>query len=168
MKTVGVFFKISLTGIICTVVLSCGRQDNSKAISQTQIDTPGAKVAPAYKPGLGELMLGIQVHHAKIWFAGKNQNWPLANFETGELQETLTAIKTYCTDRPEIKSLPILYPALTSLNNAVKAKNLIRFNAAFITLTNACNNCHKATHHEFNVIKIPDTPPYANQYYNVK
>jgi hypothetical protein len=35
----------------------------------------------AYTPGFGDLMSSIQVHHSKLWFAGKNQNWALAAYE---------------------------------------------------------------------------------------
>jgi hypothetical protein len=61
-------------------------------------------------------MSGIQVHHAKLWFAGDARNWKLAEFKS-----------------------------------------------AFILLTNTCNNCHRATKHEFNVIRVPQTPPFTNQ-----
>ena len=101
-------------------------------------------------------------------FAGTNQNWALADFEIGEIKETLEDVKKYCTDRPEIKSLPIIYPALDSLTGAIKAKSPKLFEKNFIFLTNSCNSCHQSTHHEFNVIKIPDVPPVTNQVYSVK
>ena len=50
---------------------------------------------PAYTPGLGEFMSGIQVHHEKLWFAGKAGNWQLADFETGEIRETIDDIQKY-------------------------------------------------------------------------
>ena len=38
-------------------------------------------------------MTYIQIHHSKLWFAGKNQNWELAKFELDEISETIEAIK---------------------------------------------------------------------------
>jgi len=150
------------------VILSaCSSNDNNTKL-QAQVDSLNSQLAQTYKPGLGEFMMGIQVHHAKIWFAGKNQNWALADFEVGEIKETLEDVKKYCTDRPEIKSLPILYPALDSVNNAIKAKDPERFETSFILLTNSCNSCHQSTHHQFNVIKIPETPPFTNQEFKAK
>jgi len=140
--------------------MSC---NNNTAKLEAQVDSLTKQSAQAYKPGLGEFMLGIQIHHAKLWFAGKNQNWKLANFEIGEIQESVDDINKYCTDRPEVKSLPMLYPALDSLNASIKAKSLKRFQSGFMGLTNTCNSCHQITRHEFNVIKIPDTPPFTNQ-----
>ncbi|MDB4903085.1 MAG: hypothetical protein JWQ63_2366 [Mucilaginibacter sp.] len=149
------------------IFTSCGQQANTTTL-QAKVDSLNTQLAQTYKPGLGEFMMGIQIHHAKIWFAGKNQNWKLADFEIGEIKETLEAVKKYCTDRPEIKSLPILYPALDSVSNAIKAKNLKRFETGFVFLTNSCNSCHKSTNQEFNVIKVPDTPPFTNQEFKVK
>ena len=40
-----------------------------------------------YKPGLGELMTLNQMRHAKLWYAGQSENWPLAEYELDELQE---------------------------------------------------------------------------------
>ena len=34
-----------------------------------------------YKPGLGEFMTATQLRHAKLWFAGKDNNWDLAAYE---------------------------------------------------------------------------------------
>jgi hypothetical protein len=149
------------------IFASCSQQANTSAL-QAQVDSLNTKLAQTYKPGLGEFMMGIQVHHAKIWFAGKNQNWKLADFEIGEIKETLEDVKRYCTDRPEIKSLPILYPALDSVTNAIKTKKPKEFEKSFMLLTNSCNSCHKSTNHEFNVIKVPDTPPFTNQEFKVK
>jgi hypothetical protein len=126
------------------------------------------KLENTYKPGLGEFMSGIQVHHAKLWFAGQERNWKLAGFEIGEIKETLEDIKQYNTDRPELKSLPMIEPALDSITNAIQQKNPELFRSSFVLLTNTCNNCHRATKHEFNVIKIPDNPPFSNQDFKVK
>jgi hypothetical protein len=130
---------------------------------QARVDSLQLKLDAAYKPGLGEFMSGIQVHHAKLWFAGSAGNWKLADFEIGEIKETLDDVEKYCKDRPEVSSLPMIRPAVDSVSAAVGAGNLPAFNHAFMLLTTFCNNCHRATKHEFNVIKVPDTPPFTNQ-----
>ncbi|BAU53021.1 hypothetical protein [Mucilaginibacter gotjawali] len=162
-----VFFLISAFTCALTLLSACGGGDNSAQL-RAQADSLNKKLAQTYRPGLGEFMMGIQIHHAKIWYAGKNQNWALANFEVGEIKETLEDVKQYCNDRPEVKSLPIIYPALDSLSSAIKAKNLQAFQKGFILLTKSCNDCHQTTHHEFNVIKTPETPPFTNQEFKGK
>jgi len=154
--------------IVILVVAFTACTNSNTAILQAKIDSLNQQLAQTYKPGLGEFMSGIQVHHAKLYFAGKNQNWKLADFEMGEIKEAVDDIKKYCADRPEVKSLSILYPALDSVNNAIKAKSLHGFETSFLFLTNSCNSCHKNTNHEFNVIKVPDTPPFNNQDFKAK
>jgi len=149
--------------LLLLALCSCSQQTNSTQKLQTEIDSLQNKINNAYKPGLGEFMSGIQVHHDKLWFAGNAQNWPLAEFELGEIKETLDDISQYNADRPEIASLPMIYAPIDSLTNAVKNKDLVSFKNSFTLLTNTCNNCHRATKHEFNVIKIPDSPPFSNQ-----
>lgn len=145
------------------LIFSCNSKANNTQQLQTQIDSLQKKLNKTYKPGLGEFMSGIQVHHAKLWFAGQNENWKLADFELHEILEALDDIKSFNTDRPEIKSLKMIYAPLDSLNKSVQEKNLSSFKSNFTLLTTTCNSCHRDTDHGFNVIKIPTTPPFSNQ-----
>jgi hypothetical protein len=144
--------------------LSCSSPDDqtSKKL-QAEIDSLRQQLDSTYKPGFGEFMSGIQVHHEKLWFAGLNSNWKLADFEINEMKEALQDLQTYCKDRPERQSLTMIMGPLESVNKAVQTKDLPSFKSAFITLTNTCNTCHQATNHAFNVIRLPETPPFSNQ-----
>jgi hypothetical protein len=147
---------------------SCCQQTGHTQKMQTKIDSLQNKLAHTYRPGFGEFMLGIQIHHAKIWYAGNAQNWPLVQFELDEIKESLDGIREYCTDRPEVASLPMIDAPLDSLGNSIKNKDLPSFKNNFVLLTNTCNNCHRATKHEFNLIKLPDSPPFSNQEFRVQ
>jgi len=149
---------------LCTVTaISCSNPADKTQVLQNRIDSLENKLAHGYKPGLGEFMSSIQVHHAKLWFAGQNQNWQLAAFEIDEIKEALENIPLYCADRPEVQQLGMINPPLDSISNAVSTKNPLYFKSSFVLLTATCNNCHRATNHAFNVIKIPGTPPFSNQ-----
>jgi hypothetical protein len=139
------------------------RQSSSNTSLQRQVDSLQIAVNNAYKPGLGEFMSQIQVHHAKLWFAGKEGNWALANFEIGEIQEALNDIPKYCSDRPEVKSIGMISEPIYNISNAIKEKDEKKFVNDFTVLTATCNDCHKETNHGFNLIKIPDVPPVSNQ-----
>lgn len=160
--------RVSLLTTISFVVLvvvsgACGQPKDHTAALQLQIDSLRQRLHNGYAPGLGEFMSGIQVHHAKLWFAGKAGNWELADFEIGEIQEAVDDINKYCTDRPEVSSIPMLQPALDSLSHAIARRDAAAFNRDFVVLTNTCNNCHQVTKHGFNVIQVPATPPFPNQ-----
>jgi hypothetical protein len=149
--------------VIIAVLASCSSQNDNNDKLQAKLDSLQKKLNTTYKPGLGEFMLGIQEHHAKLWFAGINKNWELADFEVHEIGETLDDIKQYCTDRPEVKSIGIIDPAISSISAAIKQKDLGAFKKGFVDLTANCNNCHKDNQHGFNVIIIPGNPPVSNQ-----
>lgn len=144
-------------------LFSCDHASSNTKALQQKVDSLQIAVKNTYKPGLGEFMSEIQVHHAKLWFAGKYQNWKLADFEIGEIQEALDDIPKYCSDRPEVKSLEMIIPAMDTLSNAIKEKNEAKFESSFTVLTATCNDCHKATNHGFNLIKIPGAVPVPNQ-----
>src|ERR1700733_12388621 len=93
--------------------------ENTKSL-QNRIDSLEKKLADVYKPGLGEFMSGIQTHHAKLWFAGQNENWKLADFEIHEIMETIDDIKKYETERKESQMIGMIKPALDSVNNAIR------------------------------------------------
>jgi hypothetical protein len=157
------YSRLFIAGTIFLFLSSCARSGRRHSALQAKVDSLQRRLDDAYRPGLGEFMSGIQVHHAKLWFAGNAQNWKLADFEVGEIRETLDDVRKYCADRPELASLPMIGPAMDSISSAVKQENLPQFKSAFILLTNTCNNCHRATKHEFNVIRVPQTPPFTNQ-----
>lgn len=145
------------------MLAACHQQGQDIKNLQGQVDSLQRKLDNSYKPGLGEFMSGIQVHHAKLWFAGEAGNWGLSDFETKEIREAIDDIQAYCKDRPEVVSIPVIKAPLDSIDAAVRNRNISQFKSGFILLTNTCNNCHRATKHEFNVIQVPATPPFTNQ-----
>lgn len=161
MKTINYFFVFALSVLM---FFSCNQQEKGNTAQlEESIMTLQNQVNNSYKPGFGEFMSSIQVHHAKLWFAGTNENWKLAEFEVHEIQEALENIQKFNADRSEAQSIPMINPAMDSISKAIKQKSQLLFKSSFNLLTNSCNNCHKATQHEFNVITIPVNPPISNQ-----
>jgi len=154
--------RTTLILITCLMLASCKQADQTVAL-QSKIDSLEKKLANTYKPGFGEFMSSVQVHHAKLWFAGKDQNWELADFEMHEIGEAIDAIKEYQTEREESKKVDMLKPALDAVNDAIQKKDATLFNSSYLLLTNTCNNCHKAVNFGFNIVKVPETPPFSNQ-----
>lgn len=151
--------------ILIFLLFACNQPATDTRVLQAQarIDSLEKKINSSYKPGFGEFMSGIQAHHNKLWFAGQNQNWELADFEVHELMEAFDAIRQYQTERKESEKIPMIYPALDSVNAAIRQKNTAQFASSYTLLTSTCNNCHHASNFQFNVVKIPDVQPFSNQ-----
>src|SRR5665213_3067754 len=120
-----------------------------------------------YEPGLGEFMTATQLRHAKLWFAGKNNNWALAAYEIDEIKEGLEdAARLHPTFNgiPVVEMIKtIIDPRLERLEKAVDGKNSTEFIAAFDELTNGCNSCHAGASKPFIRIQRPTEPPLTNQ-----
>jgi hypothetical protein len=148
--------------------LSCRQTTNNDHILQNRLDSLEKKLEGMYKPGFGEFMSSIQKHHSKLWFAGQNQNWKLADFEVNEIMEAFDGIKKYQSGRKESQYIGMIIPALDSINFAILRKDSALFNGSFEQLTNECNHCHHVTEFEFNRIKVPDTSPFSNQIFSLE
>ena len=157
-----IWYSFFLIPMLCLV--ACRDTQNM----QDQIDDLTVQLANSYKPGFGEFMSSIQVHHAKLWFAGKNKNWKLADFELNEMNETVEAIQKYQKERKESQAISIISPAIDSVKLAIQQQNVKLFTQTYASLTNTCNTCHRAVKFEFNVVKIPETPPFSNQDFSVR
>ena len=144
-------------------LIACNRQTDKIKLLQNRVDSLENKLADTYKPGFGDLMGTIQIHHNKLWFAGQNQNWKLADFEIHEIMEAIDDIKKYQKGRKETEGINVIEPTLDSVDAAIKQKDPVAFKNSYILLTATCNSCHRATGMEFNVVKIPDNPPFSNQ-----
>lgn len=129
------------------------------------------KTLEALSPGLGEFMLGFQMHFAKAYFAAEDGNWDLAKFELGELKEAADGAEA---SRPEDAAAiqGFVSGSLAPVQAAVKAKDKAAFETAYRNAVAACNACHastidrpKAWPHGRGFIKItvPTAPPVTNQ-----
>ena len=121
-------------------------------------------------PGLGEIMTLNQMRHAKLWQAGKAQNWDLAAYELDELQEGFDDVVKYHPTHKDV-SLPlstlvprIMDQPMQELKRAIQSRDMPAFVATYDGLTEACNSCHQATRFGFNVVKRPvDSAWFGNQ-----
>ena len=59
------------------------------ALSALADDQPTTGSTPAYKPRLSGMMSATQFLHYKVWYAGKTQNWPLADYEMKRLKDKI-------------------------------------------------------------------------------
>jgi hypothetical protein len=129
----------------------------------------GTGVKKGYEPGFGELMTLIQTRHAKLWFAGEAENWPLASYELDELKEGFDDVAHFHPMFKEVRQpvghliATMVDPPLTEAADAIKAQDLEQFTKAYDRLTAGCNGCHTETKFGFNVVIRPTTNPFSNQ-----
>jgi hypothetical protein len=131
---------------------------------------PAAKdVSKAYVPGLEQFMNVILIEHNKLWFAAKARNWPLAEYQLGEIKEIMGDVQDFV---PTFKNLPladmldaVITKEIVALEKAIEAKDYKGFTAGYDKLTQACNACHQGTENGFVVIKRPTQPAFTNQDY---
>jgi len=120
-----------------------------------------------YEPGLGEFMMATQLRHAKLWFAGKSNNWALAAYEVDEIKEGLEDAAKYHANNDGVPVAEliktIIDPRLEQLEKAIEGKSNTQFAAAFDELTNGCNSCHAKAGKGFIRIQRPTAPPVSNQ-----
>ncbi len=155
--------------LMLSVFVLFGYNHNDKEVQQlkTQINVLNSQLEK-YKPGFGEIMLGIQSHHAKLWYAGNKENWKLAEFQIHEIEEAIEDIEKFHSERPESKMISMLEYSANNIHSAIERKNVKEFRNGFMNLTKDCNSCHKANKVGFNVIKVPENVAFSNQDFNPK
>jgi hypothetical protein len=137
------------------------------ADAQESGGAPGAAPAPAaaepYQPSLGDIMAKQQERHIKLWFAGHAGNWPLADYEIGELKDGFDDVNAMLGGA--IVEQHVGAP-IAALEKIIAAKDAAAFPAAFDTLSAGCSACHHALDHGFIVIKRPTSLPYSDQVFD--
>lgn len=108
---------------------------------------------------LGDIMILVQLRHAKLWYAAKLGNWRLAAYEAERLSATLQRATRFRPDLPFADCNQVDLVA-----DAIAATDEPSFDSAFRDMTDWCNSCHQAADVEFIAIRVPTrTSPYSNQ-----
>jgi hypothetical protein len=128
-----------------------------------------AEVTPQgpYTPRIGDIMILQQIRHSKLWFAAAANNWELADHELDELKEGFEDVAKLFPTVAEVSIPPVISALnereIAELDQAITARDRVKFAAAFDKLTAACNACHQVTKHAFIIIQQPISPPFNNQ-----
>lgn len=123
--------------------------------------------AKAYVPGLAQFMNAILAAHNKLWFAGRERNWPLAAYELAAMKEIIGDVRDVV---PVFKNRPLAnmldavrVKEIADLQQAIAAKDSRAFVAGYDRLDAACNACHRDTDNGFIVIRRPARPAFTDQ-----
>jgi hypothetical protein len=149
--------KLIFVGLIGAMMLGTAAADAQDAAmpGMTMQETNAPMV-----PGLGEIMTLQQLRHIKLWFAGRAGNWPLADYEIGELNEGFEDVNKLLGGDTVDKAVGAPMEALRKI---IDSRDRGGFTAAFDQLTAGCNSCHHTLDHGFIAIQRPTSLPYSNQ-----
>jgi hypothetical protein len=149
------------------------------ALAQNTAPAPSEGAAPApraggglvildFKPAMDDLMtMLVQPRHIKLYYAGQAKNWTLAAFELNELRGALArigrTIPTYRNIGVDTAVASIFADKVKAVDAAIKVADPSQFTAAYVGMTQACNDCHLGMEHPFLKIIVPDAMNYPDQ-----
>lgn len=103
----------------------------------------------------------------KLWLAGENKNWELADFYTHELEEVTERLieGNVIHDDYNLSNLSeaMLLPKIEKVEQAIRQKDEVLFLENYELLISSCNLCHNTTKHNFIKITIPNDSTVWNQ-----
>ncbi len=140
---------------------------------RTEIDKLKTPVAMEDEPEeeeieVAEVMGTLHRHTSKLDLAVGGENWELASFYFHEMEETLEVFEEHEVIEDEL-NLSGLYKSLlknelTALDQQIDAKDLVNAKNGMQSVWASCNSCHKASGHEFIVVKGNSDPgAFPNQ-----
>ena len=130
-------------------------------------DQKPANEQDRYVPPLNLLMVAAQLSHFKLWYAGVVQNWPLANYELAQIRTSINRAQSLYPNNTK-SNMKTMAPATDEVEDAIKAKDRLKFSKAYSKLTAECNSCHEATGFGFIRMRDPklspiETSPFSDE-----
>lgn len=113
------------------------------------------------------VMADVAHHFSCLWFAGKTNNWPLAEFFFSETQSHLRwAVRVIPVRQDaagrDVDLRAILQAVETSslkdLHDTIAAKDGAKFETAYRTMIQSCTACHEASAKPYLRPKVPRRP----------
>jgi hypothetical protein len=118
-------------------------------------------------PDQSHAMSDVDYHFANLWFAGKAENWPLADFYWKEsLAHMKWAVRIIPVRKDnagkEVKLEDILKSIenspYTQMGEVIKQKDVKKFEPTYRYVVEGCYSCHKAADKPYLRPHIPECP----------
>jgi hypothetical protein len=118
-------------------------------------------------PNQAHIMADVADHFTNLWFAGRSENWPLADFYLGETRSHLHwAVRRIPVRRDnaghDVKLAEILQAfengPIKPLKGAIDGKDRLAFENAYRETLTGCYACHKASDKPFLRPRVPGQP----------
>jgi hypothetical protein len=148
----------SVLGMLCFILLitasGCGQPAPASAAGPSADELAArVKALEDLVPDQAHIMADVGDHFANLWFAGRAENWPLAEFYLSETRSHLRwAVRRIPIRKDnqghDIKLAEILEAfengLLTPLKTSIDSKNRAGFEKGYKESLSGCYSCHKA------------------------
>jgi hypothetical protein len=118
-----------------------------------------------------ETMGYYQRFSQKLWLAGGNKNWELADFYVHELHEVTEELieAGVIHDGQNLSQLAeaIFEESLDKVDSAIDSQNQVLFRKSYEMFISSCNSCHSTTGHSFIRITVPNDSSIFNQKFSL-
>jgi hypothetical protein len=156
-------------GSLVLVTVFSGCEQTSPAASQTPADRLAAQVKALEDllPSQSHMMADVGEHFTNLWFAGRAENWPLADFYLSEarshLRWAVRRIPVRKDSRGQDVNLVKILEAfensqLTGLKQTLDRKDRTGFESVYKESLTVCYSCHKAADKPYLRPQIPNEP----------
>lgn len=116
---------------------------------------------------LNPVMLRMQVHAAKLWFAGQAGQWDLVRFYLDKIDENAEEVMQgafrHGTTDVSATMETVIPPVTAALREAAFQKDHGAFAQQYDRLVAGCNSCHRSAGLAFLEIRRPTALPIDNQ-----
>ena len=157
-----------LSFILVTVLSGC-EQASTAASTQTTPENLATRVKALEDllPSQSHLMADVGDHFTNLWFAGRAENWPLADFYLGETKSHLRWAVRRIPIRKDSQgrdvNLENILQAfensqLTQLKGTIDVKNKAAFERVYTESLTVCYSCHTAASKPYLRPQIPTEP----------
>jgi hypothetical protein len=118
-------------------------------------------------PDQSHAMSDVSAHFSNLWFAGQNENWPLAQFYSDETHSHLKWAVRIIPVRKDRQGRDVdlggmlaafEQTSLKDLDTAIKARDKGKFTAAYKIQMQYCMACHQACSKEYIRLHLPERP----------
>jgi len=163
--------RVALAVLSFTVVTASSgcEQASPAASSQPPPENLAARVKALEDliPSQSHMMADVGDHFTNLWFAGKAENWPLADFYLSETRSHLhwavRRIPIRKDNRGQDVNLVNILEAfensqITQLKQAIDRKNRSGFETVYRESLTVCYSCHKAADKPYLRPQIPSEP----------
>lgn len=143
-------------------------QQEAESASASEIAALKAEIEELKRalPSQSHTMSDVEYHFANLWFAGEEEDWPLAAFYLNEtrshLNWTVRLRPVRRTSTGNVDLRPILESVeksgLAALKSSIDAHDTKAFESAYRQTLGECYGCHEASEKPYLRPEIPEAP----------